>query len=97
MLIVISGCADANLALMSGAVSQPLRCDFLRFLATEAARLPSAVRTDFGKCAIVRFRFATDAAFLRFFFAALLCLVEAICHTPSHFQGPTISLSTPVG
>jgi hypothetical protein len=28
----------------------------------------------------VRFRFATDAAFLRFFFAALLCLVEAICH-----------------
>jgi hypothetical protein len=34
---------------------------------------------------------------LRFFFAALLCLVEAICHTPSHFQGPTISLSTPVG
>jgi hypothetical protein len=41
--------------------------------------LPSAARTDFGKCAIVRFRFAADAAFLIFFLAAVLCFVEAIC------------------
>lgn len=36
------------------------------------------MRTDFGKCAIVRLRFAADAAFLIFFFAAVLCFVEAI-------------------
>lgn len=37
------------------------------------------MRTDFGKCAIVRFLFAADAAFFMFFLAALFCLVEAIC------------------
>jgi hypothetical protein len=63
-------------------MSQPLLRDFLLFLATEEAFFPSAVRTDFGKCAIVRFLFAADAAFLMFFFAALLCFVEAISHTP---------------
>jgi hypothetical protein len=40
------------------------------------------VRTDFGKCAIVRFRLAADAAFLMFSLAAFLCLVEAIFCTP---------------
>lgn len=59
-------------------MSQPLLRDFRFFFATEEACLPSAVRTDFGKCAIVRFLFAADAAFLTFFFAALLCFVEAI-------------------
>jgi hypothetical protein len=44
--------------------------------------LPSAVRTDFGKCAIVRFLFAADTAFFMFFFAAFLCFIEAIFHTP---------------
>lgn len=57
---------------------QPLLRDFLFFFATEEARFPSAVRTDFGKCAIVRFRFAADAAFLMFFFAAFLCFVDAM-------------------
>jgi hypothetical protein len=32
---------------------------------------------DFGKRAIVRFLFAADAAFLMFFFAAVLCRFEA--------------------
>jgi len=36
------------------------------------------VRTDFGRCAIVRFRFAVAAAFLIFFLAAFFCRVEAI-------------------
>jgi hypothetical protein len=48
----------------------------------DAACLPSAVRTDFGKCAIVRFFFAADAAFFMFLFAAFLCLVDAM-FTPS--------------
>ena len=52
---------------------------FRRFLlATDDACLPSAVRTDFGRCAIVRFLFATPAAFLMFFRAALFCFVDAI-------------------
>ena len=71
---------------MNGAGSHPLLRDFLFFLATVEACLPSAVRTDFGKCAIVRFRFAADAAFLMFFFAALLCLVDAICSSSVRFQ-----------
>ena len=33
------------------------------FLATDEACLPKAVRTDFGRCAIVLFFFAADAAF----------------------------------
>jgi hypothetical protein len=41
--------------------------------------LPNAVRTDFGRCAIVRFLLAAAAAFLMFFPAALRCFVEAIC------------------
>jgi hypothetical protein len=44
------------------------------------------VRTDFGKWAIVRFFFAADAAFLMFFFAALLCLAEVICQHPCDFS-----------
>jgi len=71
---------------MNGRGSQPLLRDFLFFLATDEACLPSAVRTDFGKCAIVRFRFAAEAAFLMFFFAALLCLVDAICPPSVCFQ-----------
>ena len=63
---------------MTGLFSQLLLRDFSFFLATDEACLPSAVRTDFGKCAIVRFLFAADAAFLMFFFAAFLCFVEAI-------------------
>jgi len=47
-------------------------------LATFAACLPNAVRTAFGKCAIVRFFFAAAAAFLMFFFAAVRCRVLAI-------------------
>jgi hypothetical protein len=61
---------------MSVQLSQPLLRRFLLFFATDEAALPSAVRTDFGKCAIVRFLFAADAAFLMFFLAALVCLVE---------------------
>lgn len=48
------------------------------FLATEDACLPNAVRTDFGRCEIVRFLFAAAAAFLMFFRAALFCFVDAI-------------------
>ena len=76
MLVVISGCADTNLTGHERCnVSQPLLRDFLFFLATDEACLPRAVRTDFGKCAIVRFLFAADAAFLMFFFAAFFCLL----------------------
>jgi hypothetical protein len=67
---------------MSGVVSQLLPLDFRFFLATDEAFLPSAVRTDFGKCAIVRFRFTADAAFLIFFFAAALYFVEAMSDIP---------------
>ena len=62
--------------------SQPLLPDFFRFLATDEAFFPSAVRTDLGKCAIVRFLLAADAAFFMFFLAAILCLVELICLHP---------------
>lgn len=62
--------------------SQPLLPDFFRFLATDEAFFPSAVRTDLGKCAIVRFLLAADAAFFMFFLAAILCLVEPICLHP---------------
>ncbi len=78
MLVVISRCADANFTSHEGASSQPLLRDFLFFLATDEACLPRAVRTDFGKCAIVRVLFAAAAAFLMFFFAALFCLVDAM-------------------
>jgi hypothetical protein len=64
---------------MGASVSQLLPRPFLFFLATDAPCLPSGVRTDFGKCAIVRFVLAAAAAFLIFFFAALLCFVETIC------------------
>jgi hypothetical protein len=67
---------------MSGVISQLLLRDFLFFLATDEPFLPSAVRTDFGKCAIVRLRFAADAAFLIFFFAVVLCFVEAMLDIP---------------
>jgi hypothetical protein len=40
--------------------------------------LPNAVRTDLGKCAIVRFFLAALAAFLMFLREALLCFDEAI-------------------
>ena len=43
-----------------------------------AACLPSAVRVDFGRCAIVRFLLATRAAFLMFHFAARLCFIVAM-------------------
>ena len=42
-------------------------------LATFAACLPRAVRTDLGKWAMVLFRRAACAAFLIFFRAAFLC------------------------
>jgi hypothetical protein len=61
--------------------SQPFFRDFPFFLATDEPFLPSAVRTDFGKCAIVRFRLAADAAFLVFFRTAFLCLAEDIFHS----------------
>lgn len=57
--------------------SQPLLRAFFLF-ATDEACLPNAVRTDFGKYAIVRFLFAAEAAFLMFLFAAFFCLAEAI-------------------
>jgi hypothetical protein len=61
--------------------SQAFLRDLLFFLATDEPFLPSAVRTDFGKCAIVRFRLAADAAFLMFLLAAFLCFVEAMFHS----------------
>jgi hypothetical protein len=47
-------------------------------LRTLAACLPSAVRVDFGRCAIVRFLLAARAAFLMFRFAARLCFIVAM-------------------
>jgi hypothetical protein len=47
-------------------------------LATFAACLPNAVLTDFGRWAIVRFRFAAAAAFLMFLLAADLCFALAM-------------------
>lgn len=71
------------LHVMKQQLFQRLLRDFLPRLATDEAFFPSAVRTDFGKCAIVRFLFAADAAFLMFFFAALFCFVEDMFfHTP---------------
>jgi hypothetical protein len=49
-----------------------------RCLATLAPCFPSAVRTDFGKWAMVRLRLADCAAFLMFFLAADLCFALAI-------------------
>ena len=43
------------------------------FFAAFAPCLPSAVRVALGKCATVRFFFATAAAFLMFFLAAAFC------------------------
>jgi hypothetical protein len=51
---------------MSAEHSQPRPLDFLFFLAADEAFFPKAVLTGFGKCAIVRFLFAADAAFLCF-------------------------------
>ena len=45
---------------------------------TFAACFPSAVRVDFGRCAIVRFRFAARAALGIFLRAAALCFRVAI-------------------
>lgn len=57
----------------------PNQPDFRRFRrATLAPCLPSAVLTDLGRWAIVRFFFAAAAAFLMFFRAAFRCLVLAI-------------------
>ena len=65
---------------------------FLLFLlATDEACLPRAVRTDFGKCAIVRFLFALAAAFFTFRRAAFRCVIEAILFTPCS------ELDTPIG
>jgi hypothetical protein len=50
-------------------------------LAADEAFFPKAILTGFGKCAIVRFLFAADAAFFMFFLAAFLCLVDAIIYT----------------
>jgi predicted outer membrane protein len=66
--------------------------DFLFFLATDEACLPSAVRTDFGKCAIVRFRFAAEAAFFMFFRAAIRCFVETMFPDP-----PILRKTTNIG
>ena len=63
VLVVISGRADTNLTSHGRrSVSQPLLRDVLFFLATDAPCLLRAVRTDFGKCAIVGFFCAADAA-----------------------------------
>lgn len=79
MFVVVSGCADSELTCHGRGHILNLYCErFLFFLATDEACLPSAVRTDLGRCAIVRFFFAADAAFLMFFRAALFCFVEAI-------------------
>jgi hypothetical protein len=67
-----------------------LRAFFL--FATAEPFLPSAVRTDLGKCAMVRFFFAAAAAFLMFFFAAFFCLVEAIVPLRTDF-----SFDQPIG
>jgi hypothetical protein len=64
---------------MSDALTHPRLRDFFFFLATDEAFFPSAVRTDFGECAMVRFLFAEDPAFLMFFLDAVLCFVEATC------------------
>lgn len=83
MLVVISRRADANLPYHAQCVcSQAPLWDCRFLLATDAACFPSAVRTDLGRCAIVRLRFAAEAAFLMFFLAALRCFVDGIFHTP---------------
>src|SRR5437868_901496 len=64
VFVVISGCTDANLTVHDRCNFSAFLRDCLAFLATDEPCLPSAVRTDFGKCAIVRFLFAADAAFL---------------------------------
>src|SRR3954470_2210736 len=51
---------------------------FFFCLATFAPCLPSAVRVFFGRCLIVFFRLAADAAFFMFFLAAAFCLVVAM-------------------
>lgn len=51
-------------------------------LATLEACLPSAVRVDFGRCAIVRLFLAVSAAFLMFFRAACFCRAVAIARLP---------------
>jgi len=47
-------------------------------LRTLAARLPSAVRADFGRCAIVHFLLPARTAFFMFRFAARLCFIAAM-------------------
>ncbi len=103
MFVVVSRSADANLTRHERRNFLSLYCEpffssyssclFFFFLATDEACLPSAVRTDFGKCAIVRFRFAADAAFLMFFFAALLCFVDAIVPHSNDFHSTSNLLS----
>ena len=56
MLVVIPGCANANVTRHEQRECFSLCCGtFLAFLATDEPFFPSAVRTDFGKCAMVRF------------------------------------------
>jgi hypothetical protein len=57
-------------------------CGFYIRFATLLACLPSAVRVDFGRWAIVRFFFAAAAAFLMFLPAAERCLAVAM-HPPT--------------
>ena len=56
--------------------------DFLFFCAAAAPFFPSAVRTDFGRCEIVRFFLAAAAAFEMFFLAAFFCFELAILIAP---------------
>jgi hypothetical protein len=76
MLVVVAGCANANVTRHECRNIQPRLRDFLFFLATDEAFFPKAVRTDFGKCVMVRFLFAADAALLMFFLAAVFCFLE---------------------
>jgi hypothetical protein len=55
--------------------------------------LPSAVRVFFGSFAIVRFRFAADAAFLMFRFAAVFCRDVAMAERKAMF-GPLAAVVT---
>ncbi len=45
---------------IGGAIFSSSTAGLLLFLATDEACLPSAVRTEFGKCAIVRFLFVAE-------------------------------------
>lgn len=57
-----------------------LRAAFAR--RTFAACLESAIRVRFGRCAMVRFRFAAPIAFRMFRRAAARCFSDAIAREP---------------